>query len=175
MTSAKTSRELRALLVRVVPFLVHTNLVQAQSLRSCGTVSTTFEYLAKVAGFTAMTSSEPGHFFNLVQTSDATWRIDLSAIQFRCRLREPSPDEYSDDAAYTAAADAYDAKFDSVMQLLVRNPFAAIDVIRIGGPRAFPADHYKSRMPFDAEHQRFVSELYRRYRRRGYRPRRRRR
>ena len=165
LVSSKSDSDLRRLLRETVPFIVHTQMVNTRTLKACGAVSPLFEYLAKKRGFVAVTAPSPGHFFNAVLTKQSTWRIDLSAIQFRCSLAMPFEDE--EDEAW----DEWERRSQRVWSRLIEHPSEAVDVERVGGPGSFVEYErfWSSLAPFDSEYQHFYDELLARYRRRGYR------
>ena len=162
----RSSADLGRFMREVVPFIIHSQLVNQGTLRTCGSASRLFEHFAKKRGFKAVTASCPGHFFNVVRTSDATWEVDLTHIQFSCLLREPDPDEGE------AAFDKYEKKFRRVMDRLIASPFDAVKITRIGGPEHFDR-HYAGlwvdQSSLDPWYQDLIEDMLTRYKRRGYR------
>lgn len=166
LSSSKSDADLRKLLRETVPFIVHTQMVNARSLKACSSVSPLFEYFAKKGGFIVVTASIPGHFFNVVLTRQSTWRVDLSAIQFRCSVSMPFVDQ--DDKE---AWDKWEARSDEIWNRLIKHPSEAVDIERLGGPGAFRKYEplWRASAPFDEWYQRFYSDGFNRYRKHGYR------
>jgi hypothetical protein len=92
MSTVADARLLGSFLAHAVPvFALY--LLEARSLRQCGTMSDQFGAVARHYGFEAYVVAEPGHFLNEVVTSNGIFRIDMTAAQFRDtpyedRLRE---------------------------------------------------------------------------------------
>jgi hypothetical protein len=111
----KTKTELTAFLRRAVPDLVYSHIIQAGSLRQCGSISDALGTIARSEGFDAFVASRPGHFYNVVQVEDGVFKVDLSAIQFEF-------DRWTDDE---------DAEMERLLTLIAKDPFRAIKVRRI--------------------------------------------
>jgi len=163
----KSSKDLHTFLKRVVPYIVHRHVVNARSLKACSAVSPTFEYLAKKNGFNAVTAAKPGHYYNVVQTEDATWLVDLSHIQFTCQLSEPWDDPEDDPEAW----DEYNNERKRVYNEIADDPFSATRIERLGGPEIFEGDYemfVTDTMPFDEWHQEHHDDSFKWYEARGY-------
>ncbi|MFI5298183.1 MAG: hypothetical protein ACHREM_08805 [Polyangiales bacterium] len=82
MPPVANAHQLGSFLARAVPvFALY--LIEARSLRQCGTISDQFAAVARHYGFDAYVVAEPGHFMNEVVTSNGIFRIDMTAAQFR--------------------------------------------------------------------------------------------
>jgi hypothetical protein len=115
-----TSSDLESFLAKSVPYFTYRYLIEAGSLRQCGSISDAFATVAKDAGFEAYVSSRPGHFLNVVKTNDGVFEVDLSAIQF----------EFDRHAA-RESDEAEDREMTRLMKIIAEDPFRAIKVRRI--------------------------------------------
>ena len=107
--TTKTSEDLTRFLHEIVPGLVAQYLIQAGSVRQCGSISDAFATIAKDRGFDAYVTSRPGHFLNVVRVSDGVFEIDMSAIQFEHDHMAPDPDEEVERLLRVVAEDPYRA------------------------------------------------------------------
>lgn len=115
-----SSSDLEQFLSNSVPYFTYRYLIQAGSLRQCGSISDAFATVVKDVGFEAYVTSRPGHFLNVVKTSDGVFEVDLSAIQF----------EFDRYKSYESDA-AEDAEMMRLMKVIAEDPFRAIKVRRI--------------------------------------------
>jgi hypothetical protein len=113
--TGKTTQDLNQFLHAMVPGLVAQYLIQAGSVRQCGSISDAFATIAKDHGFDAYVTSRPGHFFNVVRVDDGIFEIDMSAIQFEHDWQASDPDE----------------EVDRLLRILARDPYRAMKVRRI--------------------------------------------
>ena len=107
-----TARQFGTFLQSAIP-VFSLYLVEARSLRQCGTISDQFGAVARDAGFDAYVVSVPGHFLNQVVTSNGTFEVDLTAAQFR-----DTP---------------YEDNLRALLREIVANPYAAAKIVRIKG------------------------------------------
>lgn len=115
-----SASDLEQFLAKSVPYFIYKYLIQAGSLRQCGSISDAFATVAQDAGFEAYVTSRPGHFLNVVKTSDGVFEVDLSAIQFEFdRMKAWESDE------------AEDAELTRLMRIIAEDPFRAVKVRRI--------------------------------------------
>lgn len=109
-----TSAQLKEFLREAIPVLVLRELVMSGTVKSCSGVAPALAAVARDRGFDARVVRTPGHFLNVIQTSDGVWEVDLSAIQFEyCR---DAPDERKE--------------MRRLLQKVIKNPFAAVKIRR---------------------------------------------
>lgn len=106
-----------------VPVLIRKYMINSRAVKVCGGISRAFEAEMKRIGVPTVTSSRPGHFYNLVATGSTVIMVDLSAIQFECK---PDYDAYDD------FFEAESVDVERLLDLVKADPFRAVKIEVIG-------------------------------------------
>lgn len=79
----RSKKELIEFLKLAVPAFVIRHILRARAVKVCSLISPAFAAVSNHYGFETYVANAPGHYYNVVITSDGPISVDLSYIQFK--------------------------------------------------------------------------------------------